>query len=266
MTNLTVFDFGNKGIRFERRGDRMWVSLTDMAKATGKQVNDYTRSKSATLFIEEFESVTGIPVTETVQGGNPEKQGTWAIEEVAIDFAAWCSVGFRIWVSQQIRTLMSEGTVSLAPEQPKAKLGTSVEATAVALNPLRMLLTTVPDALVEGFLLNEVQRYHPELKASINAAHSLLDATNPIPEILLTPTAISQRLGVSARVVNAILTANDYQIKNPSKGKTEPAYLPTEKGKEYSSNTIATGRGSDNTSYQHTKWNESIVSVVKGLM
>lgn len=30
--------------------------------------------------------------------------------------------------------------------------------------------------------------------------------------------------------------------------------------------TLATGRGGDNASYQHTKWNESIVEVLRGLM
>lgn len=46
-------------------------------------------------------------------GGIPELTGTWAIEEVAIDFAAWCNTSFRIWIAQQIRTLMTEGTVAI---------------------------------------------------------------------------------------------------------------------------------------------------------
>ena len=271
MTSLTVLDFSGKNIRFERRGDRAWVSLTDMAKATEKQVNDYTRSKSATEFLEEFEAITGIPVIESRVGGAgilENERGTWAIEEVAIDFAAWCSIGFRIWVSQQIRTLMTEGAVLIAPaSHPEpAKLGSSVEATAAALNPLRLFLTTVPEALVEGFLLNQLQVHHPEIKGAINAAHGLLAATNAIPELLLTPTAIGKRLGVSARIVNAVLIANGYQVKNTSKSKTEPAYLPTEKGKEYSSNTLATGRSANNTSYQHIKWQESIVELVQDLI
>lgn len=115
MESLTVLDFAGKNIRFERRGDRVWASLTDMAKATGKLVADYTRSKSTTEFIEELQAVMGFTITETMQGGIPEMQGTWAIEEVAIDFAAWCNVSFRIWVSQQIRTLMTKGTVSITP-------------------------------------------------------------------------------------------------------------------------------------------------------
>jgi len=116
---MTDLDFGGKKIRFEKRGDRVWVSLSDMAKATGKKVNDYTRLGATVEFLAEMESVTGFPVTETVQGGIPASQGTWAIEEVAIDFAAWCNVKFRVWVSQQIKALMTTGTVSIAPQQPQ---------------------------------------------------------------------------------------------------------------------------------------------------
>lgn len=119
MTQLTVLDFAGKNIRFESRGDRVWVSLTDMAKATGKLVADYTRSKAVSQFLTEFEGIMGIPIMVSNVGGTPELTGTWAIEEVAIDFAAWCSTGFRIWVAQQIRTLMTEGVVAIAPTQPE---------------------------------------------------------------------------------------------------------------------------------------------------
>ena len=137
---------------------------------------------------------------------------------------------------------------ALQPEPVK------VELTPAKLDLLRSAMSSVPTPLVDGFILNRVQFHYPELKADINAAHGLLAATNPIPELLLTPTAIGDRLGVSARVVNALLTENGYQIKNHAKSKTEPAYLPTELGDRHSSNTLATGKGSDSTSYQHTKW------------
>jgi len=268
MESLTVLDFTGKNIRFERRGDRVWVSLTDMAKATGKQVGHWTRLDGTVEYLDKLESVLQIRITETVQGGIPEAQGTWAVEEVAIKFAMWCNVEFEIWVTQQIRTLITEGVVEIAPapQQEPKKLGASVAETTAMLSPLKMLLSSVPEALVDGFLLNQLQIHHPELKDTINAAHSLLAAANPIPEVLLTPTAIGERLGVSARVINALLTENGYQVKNIGKSKTEPAYLPTELGERFSSNTLATGKGRDNTSYQHTKWQESIVEVLRGLM
>ena len=69
MSNVTVFDFGSQGIRFEQRGDRVWVCLTDMAKANGKQVNDFTRLSSTTEFIERYEKHTGIPVLSSNTDG-----------------------------------------------------------------------------------------------------------------------------------------------------------------------------------------------------
>lgn len=119
VSGLTVLDFGGKGIRFERRGDRVWVSLTDMAKATGKLVGHWNALSSTTEFLKELESIIGIPIMVSNTGGLPETTGTWAVEEIAIDFAAWCNVSFRIWVAQQIRTLMTEGAVAIAKPEPE---------------------------------------------------------------------------------------------------------------------------------------------------
>jgi hypothetical protein len=89
MSNLSVFDFNSNNIRFENREGRVWVSLTDMAKASGKQLGHWNTLKSTTKFLTELEGVAGIPVTETIQGGQPTLQGTWAIEEVAEKFMQW---------------------------------------------------------------------------------------------------------------------------------------------------------------------------------
>lgn len=115
MENLTVLDFAGKNIRFERRDDRVWVSLTDIAIATGKQVGHWTRLDSATEYLIKFEYVLRMGAMEIMQGGIPELQGAWAIEEVAIKFAAWCNVELEIWVIQQVRTLTVERTVSISP-------------------------------------------------------------------------------------------------------------------------------------------------------
>jgi len=118
MTGITGLDFDGKKIRFEKRGDRVWVSLTDMAKATGKLVAGYMRNKDTKEFLAEMEVTMRIRIVTSNLGGQytpADERGTWAIEEVAIDFAAWCNVKFRVWVSQQIKTLMTTGTVSIAP-------------------------------------------------------------------------------------------------------------------------------------------------------
>jgi hypothetical protein len=120
MSNLSVFDFNSNNIRFENREGRVWVSLTDMAKASGKQLGHWNTLKSTTEFLTVFESIIGIPIMVSNVGGLPETTGTWAIEEVALEFAGWCSVKFKIWMLQQIKTLVTTGTVSLPQvEQPQ---------------------------------------------------------------------------------------------------------------------------------------------------
>ena len=43
MTDLTFLAFNQNNIRFEKRNGLTWVSLTDMAKASGKLVADFMR-------------------------------------------------------------------------------------------------------------------------------------------------------------------------------------------------------------------------------
>ena len=142
-TNLSVFAFNDKQIRFESRDGQIWVSLTDMARATGKRINHWLDQKSTQEFLTALnESVVnnsdaGIPasaqpqgfeaVLDVNKGGTPQKQGTWAVDEVAIDFAQWCNVKFRIWVNRTIKEILSGQFQSV----PKTQL-TSAEKMAIA--------------------------------------------------------------------------------------------------------------------------------------
>jgi len=117
MSTLTVFDFQSQGIRFENRDGRVWVNLTDMSKASGKLIGGWNRLESTKEFLTELETIMQICIIESKVGNIAESErGTWAIEEVAIEFAGWCSVQFKIWCLQQIKTLITEGTVSIKPK------------------------------------------------------------------------------------------------------------------------------------------------------
>ena len=69
MSTLSIFSYNNYNIRFEQRQGVVWVSLTDMAKATGKLVADWSRKKSTIEYLHSLETIMGIPITETIQGG-----------------------------------------------------------------------------------------------------------------------------------------------------------------------------------------------------
>ena len=57
MSCLMVYSFNSNKVRFENRDGRVWVSLTDMAKASNKLIGDWNRLKTTSEFLPEFESI-----------------------------------------------------------------------------------------------------------------------------------------------------------------------------------------------------------------
>lgn len=265
MTNITRFE--NEGIELAINIEtgEAFATQSGYARMSGKDRSTIVKRckgcESGVIKSAEILTAGGLQGCELIPA---DLVFDWLWNDKPELARAMGKAGATVYLHQLAGYKVSSEAIVPKPEQ--RKLVSTVEETAARIDPLRRFLKSVPEPLVEGFLLNRLQAHHPELKGDINAAHSLLAANTPIPEILLTPTVIGQRLGLSARVINALLTANGYQVKNPNKSKTEPAYIPTEKGKAYSSNTIATGRSEDNTSYQHTKWQESIVEVLRDLI
>ena len=120
MSNLSIFDFQSHNIRFDTRNGIVWVNLTDMAKASGKLIGDWNRLKSTTEFLNAFTQSMGFSIDQVLDSnestGSNLERGTWAIKQIAIKFAAWCSVDFEIWMVNQIDTLITHGSVSLIPK------------------------------------------------------------------------------------------------------------------------------------------------------
>ena len=81
--------------------------------------------------------------------------------------------------------------------------------------------------------------------------------------VWLIPTSIGKRLGISAVKVNRLLKDMGLQISNHKPAKDEPSYLPTERSKEYSSMTAATGGNGAMTTYQHLKWSTRVLEPFK---
>lgn len=115
--SIVTKEYNSQVVEFDLTNDVM-VSLTDMAKANGKKVSDWHRLLATTDFLVEYSSVTGIPATELLiikQGGT--EQGTWASQDIALEFARWCSPKFAVWCNQQIKELLTKGTVSIKTPQ-----------------------------------------------------------------------------------------------------------------------------------------------------
>jgi hypothetical protein len=62
--------------------------------ASGKRIDNWKRLQATTEFLTEFEGIAGIPVTETIQGGQPNLQGTWAIKLIGTRVEALSQLAF----------------------------------------------------------------------------------------------------------------------------------------------------------------------------
>jgi hypothetical protein len=79
-----------------------YVNATAMCKAAGKEWSHYRENKTTKEFLDALAPVLGIPrtdLTQTIQGGEPSRQGTWVHPRVAIHLAMWCSPEFAVQVT-----------------------------------------------------------------------------------------------------------------------------------------------------------------------
>jgi len=117
--------------------------------------------------------------------------------------------------------------------------------------------------LIAGLKLNTIERNIPILNGRFTEARQLLIQSSADDRLLLTPTELGQRLGVSGQKVNKMLIEYGLQVKNPDKnGQKDPSYIPTDRGNEFSSFTLASGSGNNSTTYQQLRWYESTLMVL----
>ena len=270
---MQIIKHDYNGLAIPQRDDG-YVSLTVMSQAGKKKVNDYLRLKSTKEYLEAFSESTGIPVDLLIvvneSEGSNDNRGTWAHPEIAIDFAKWVNVDFRIWANRTLRQVISEGSDSVA--LPVVKQSDAVEESTAIARSFSSLLSSAnlgrneaeKQNLLAGTSLTVMGMRHPELRGELMEYHKLLAASTPTNDLLLTPTVIGERLGLSARKVNKLLIAAGLQDRVPEsqRGKGLPDYQPTAEGKRFAANTLSTGNSGDRSTYQHYKWSEEVMDVL----
>lgn len=106
-----VFSY-NSNITFASKDGVVMVNATEMAKQFGKTTKDWLRTDASKSFIHSLSDVRQLCLTDLVkviQGGDPQKQGTWMHEDVAMEFARWLSPAFAIWCNDRIKELLKYG-------------------------------------------------------------------------------------------------------------------------------------------------------------
>lgn len=168
MNNPVVYDYKGSQISFIS-GDNVMINATQMAKPFGKRPNDYLSLPSTNELLNAITRKYGIAENQLViteRGGlNP---GTWLREDVALDFAQWLSVDFRLWCNDRIKELMKTGVTTVSNDD---------EAIAYAMGVLQKRLEQARQekAMLEqqnNYLANEMKQAVPKLQYYDNTLQS----------------------------------------------------------------------------------------------
>lgn len=110
-----IFQYNGSPITF-RLGDSVMVNATEMAKPFGKRPVDYLRLPSTLELIAAIVRKSHISENQlvtTLQGSSLNGGGTWMHEDVALDFAQWLSVDFKLWCNDRIKELLTQGVATV---------------------------------------------------------------------------------------------------------------------------------------------------------
>ena len=127
MSEITKFDYEGQTVSFEFADGNKMVNATEMARPFGKRVSNFLRLDETKRYIEILEarysdvSIGSGGKKETlrvVKGGEPQLQGTWMDEKLALKFAAWLSPEFELWVYDRIQELLLTGKTEVRGFSP----------------------------------------------------------------------------------------------------------------------------------------------------
>lgn len=200
-----IFNYNGNNITFQLGNGDVMINATEMAKPfIKKRPNDYLNLTSTKEYISSITRNNGIEINgliNTVRGGN--KSGTWMHEDIALDFAQWLSVDFKIWCNNKIKELLKHGFTA-----------TEIKLDEIVANPdlLIKLAQTLKQERAEKLKLQEQnQLQDQQLKISAPKVKYHDDVLSSVSTY--TTSQIAKELGMSATALNKTLKSNKIQYK-----------------------------------------------------
>ncbi|QKQ75610.1 Bro-N domain-containing protein [Nostoc sp. TCL240-02] len=260
MSNLTVFQFESHEVRFVGTAFDPWWVAADVCA-----VLEIKNSRDAIARLDEDEK-DDVAITDTIG----RQQMMTAINESGLYSLILTSrkaqaKRFKKWVTSEVLpSIRKTGKYELPQaEQPPALPNPTAQEIS-DLFDLTLGGAGLDSKLIAGVKLNAIASYNPALLEAAEIAKSALAI--PVDETLVRPTQLGEKLSAktgqkwSAIKVNKLLMDLGFQIPNPD-GKN-PAYLPTEKGKDYSQLVLDTAKGRDKT-VQSLQWHLSVLEAIE---
>ena len=117
MSELSeIFSYNGNDVTFKTVDDVTYVNATEMAKYFNRRTNDYLSLVSTNELVKAITRKTGKSENQLVvkKTGMPVfGGGVWLHEDIAIDFAQWLSVDFKLWCTDKIKELLLKGHTSI---------------------------------------------------------------------------------------------------------------------------------------------------------
>ena len=254
MSNLSVFQYSNAPISFRKETGSLFVNATEMAKGFGKTTKDWLRTKQSEEFISSLSTVRQISPTglvQIIQGGNPELQGTWMHEDVALEFARWLSPAFAIWCNDRIKELLQIGFTATQPtiEQLVENSDLIIEV-ASKLKMLRQQNAEQQKQIaIQNRQLDSLTTEVVELQKKTDYIEVILSSKETV-----TITQIAQDYGMSAKAFNKVLADLKIQRKVNKQWILYTPYLNM--GFVHSKTIQITHHNGTIGTVQHTEWRQ----------
>ncbi|MFN6572426.1 Bro-N domain-containing protein [Dendronalium sp. ChiSLP03b] len=256
MSNLTVFQFESHEVRFVGTAIDPWWVAADVCA-----VLQHSDTSKAVSRLDEDEK--GTKNVRTLGG----EQQMLCINESGLYSLVLTSrkaqaKRFKKWVTSEVLPNIRKTGKYELPQADRSPVPTVQEISE--LFDLVLGQAGLDPRLIAGVKLNAIASYNPALLPATEIAKSALSI--PVEEGLVRPTALGEKLALltgekwSAIKVNKLLTDQGFQIPNPD--SKNPAYLPTEKGSEYSQLVLDTAKGRDKT-VQSLQWHLSVLEILE---
>lgn len=117
METIQIFNYNNSDITIKNENGNVYVNLTEIAKAfPEKNLSQILNTQAMSDYVEklaEIRNVTSADLLRVTKGGNPNEQGTWAHQKVALRVCQYLSTDFAILVDTKIEELISKGYTKL---------------------------------------------------------------------------------------------------------------------------------------------------------
>lgn len=221
---LQEFNYNGNPVTFQLGNGDVMVNATQMAKPFSKRTSKYLELPSTKEFLSKLSAVRKSDrLIKSVNG-----VGTWMHEDVAIDFAQWLSVEFRIWCNDRIKELLKHG-ITATPQKIEDMLS----------DPNNWIKT------LQALQTERIERERYQAKSQLQEEQLQIQAPKVIyfnnvlqSKSTYTTNQIAKEFGMSARRLNKLLhdlkiqyKQNDtwllyhkYQNKDYTKTKTHHYY------------------------------------------